>query len=177
MKKFSAIVMSLLVILSSLIVFAPDASAVPATIYIHVDSVNGGNPVGGANVTLVNQVVGTQVKGVTDNNGDLSFTVDLGTLYNPSKPDESFSFAYYDQGIEATVEHENYTINSKIFEFEPGQAGLIKGWVNITMEPIPAEEVISPTMLIVMVVGIVFAIIIGLYMYKPKTNKKKDKKS
>ncbi|MCK5038428.1 MAG: carboxypeptidase regulatory-like domain-containing protein [Thermoplasmata archaeon] len=179
MKRLSVIVISMLVMLSSFAVLGSNVSAIPVRLYIHVDSVNGGNPVAGANVTLLNQAVGTELNGLTDSNGDLFFDVDLGTLFNPSQPNLSFSFVDYNQNIKATVEHEDHTTNSEIFTIEPGQTGLVKGWVNITMQPPEPGTNISDVMTIIMVVGIIFAVIIGLYFFKPKEKKKnkKNKKS
>ena len=177
MRKLSVIIVSLLVILCSLIVFDPGVSAVPARIYIHVDSINGGNPVAGTNVTLVNQAVGTQLNGETDSNGDLVFDIDLGTLFNPSEPNLSFSFADYNQNIKITVEHESYTTVSKTFAFDPpGQAGLTKEWVNVTLQPVETTETpLSAYMIIGM--GVAIFLIILLVIYMPKKDKKKDKKS
>lgn len=176
MRKLSVIIVSLLVILSSVIIFNPGVSAVPSRIYIHVDSVNGGNPVAGANVTLVNQAVGTELNGETDSNGDLVFDIDLGTLFNPSEPNLSFSFASYNQSIRITVEHEDFDTSSKTFAFESGQVGLIKEWVNVTMHP---EENNDTPMLTYLIVGLGIAVflIILLLIYMPKKEKKKDKKS
>ncbi len=176
MKRLSVIIVSLLIILGSLAIINPGATAVPARIIIHVDSVNGGNPVAGANVTLVNQAVGTRLNSETDSNGNLILDVDLGTLFVPSEPDQSFSFAFYNQSIKVTVEHENYTTNSKNFAFEPGQSGLTKEWVNVTLQPVEKKETPLLTYMIVGM-GVTIFLIILLLIYMPKKEKKKDKKS